>query len=665
MGNCRPMEPNEFWDALKSDDPPLLREIWPGTRPVSFREALSLLDPKAANRLEASAQFVSGLSAVPILAVAGAINGGKSSLVASFLSPSGRERVLRGLGSQEGTQRFVLWIPEKWTGDPAFLGTFEKLLADVFGHAPEQLADDPDTAHGQYRQRDRFGIPLVAGNPALDDHGIALLDCPDIQRPQEHEPPGSNLRLEAVRKASEICAGIILVAPRAQLEIREIVTLVKGLIPRAVRIFAINLIRPPERPEAVREELERALSTKVTDCYGAYDFAIETSRKFSPEWDPNRDLPESERLPCFFAIDRDPAENVPSAVGRDRSILALPKRITPESMRQLRQQEMKREFASDIERQLGKVEESIRERAAIVEAAAERLFERCDALLRSDNGKLRVKMDPEIVASFKEAMDRTAPFYLKPFMLAHRWLYNKAMAVVAAGRERVGRIFGVFEKQRDFAPMRDRLKRKLIQPGDMERELAHWSVAIRDKRPGSTWSETAQSILDRYQEEEKTNMSRDEWTAVAHRIWSHTGKVRATMQIFATFFLGLAAIVLIPFDAGHSVLGMTVLEMFGVLGLSGIVTAGTLASLGEEITRKLAHQQLANFCAIAGDALALPRRIVESVLHRRALPAPSVAERINPAGYGLRERRWQVFELDPKGLAAIRRGLARFRKENS
>jgi hypothetical protein len=127
---------------------------------------------------------VRGFLVVPIVAVAGLINSGKSSLVAAFLSPQSRTRVLRGISSREGTQRFTLWAPASWKQDAAFRNQLEQMFTRVFRHAPEPLAETAETAHAQQRENESLDVPLLAFDTALDLHGIALLDCPDVQRPQ-------------------------------------------------------------------------------------------------------------------------------------------------------------------------------------------------------------------------------------------------------------------------------------------------------------------------------------------------------------------------------------------------------------------------------------------------------------------------------------------------
>ena len=53
----------------------------------------------------------------PILAVSGMLNAGKSSLISTYLSMQGRQRVAEGVDNASGTHRFVIWLPSKWKDD--------------------------------------------------------------------------------------------------------------------------------------------------------------------------------------------------------------------------------------------------------------------------------------------------------------------------------------------------------------------------------------------------------------------------------------------------------------------------------------------------------------------------------------------------------------------
>ncbi len=84
-----------------------------------------------------------GSAPCPILAVAGLLNSGKSSLVAGFLSPTGRSRLLIGQSNAQGTHRFVIWLPERWRNDPSLWQSVLSQLESIFEHRPEELSGDP------------------------------------------------------------------------------------------------------------------------------------------------------------------------------------------------------------------------------------------------------------------------------------------------------------------------------------------------------------------------------------------------------------------------------------------------------------------------------------------------------------------------------------------
>ncbi|CAN0492884.1 unnamed protein product, partial [Hapterophycus canaliculatus] len=129
------------------------------------------------------------LAGRPTVAVAGMLNSGKTSLVSSFLSPSGQARTLRGTSNREGTHRFVLWLPESWRKDVELWSLLIERIGEALGAPPEELADDPDEAAAQYNNRSGdvalLSVALLATDPGLDEVGVGLLDCPDIVSDEE------------------------------------------------------------------------------------------------------------------------------------------------------------------------------------------------------------------------------------------------------------------------------------------------------------------------------------------------------------------------------------------------------------------------------------------------------------------------------------------------
>ncbi len=663
--NSQGLSPNALWQKLNDPSAPLVEQVWPEEKKLGFLDALREMDDRAHDRMVTTFRIAREFNEVPILAVAGPINGGKSSLVGSFLSAAGRARVPIGLGSRQGTQRFVLWIPRAWRDNAAVFDRLHEFLGLVFEQPPECLAADPATAREQYADVSRFSSPLFAVDDHLDRHGIALLDCPDMQRLQENEREGENLRMQAIARAAEICAGVVVVTPRSQLEIRDLADLVRQRIPEAVRIYAVNLMRPPEPPENVHEELRRALNTnEAILCYGAYDFLVPSGFGYSPAWDGNRDRPEGERIPCFFRIDPAAGANRPEQIGPERSILRLADQVRPAVMGQKRQRELIGDLIGQARRNLAALTSRAETDRARLRRAAEELYAAAHDLMHDRDGRLRLKMDPEIVLSFKESMERTAPLHLKPVMALRRRVVERAAEVVRQGREAIARAVPWIRAHGRYRVLQKRLRKQLIQVADIEKLLYRWAVATREAPPDRSWNEEARGILERYRSEERTNMSRDEWDAIARRIWRNTSKLKATVHIFGSFFVGLAAVILIPFDGGASVLGITALELLGVLGFSGLLAAGTLRMLDRELNEKVGYRQFSNFVTLAADHIGLPRSVVEELLREKGLFNPSVKSHLPQRCFGISDAGWRLYRIDPAAAKELGRYLERWEKEN-
>ncbi len=662
------MDLKEFWEELNAPAKPLLEQSWPENKHLGFLDAVRELLPEAHNRLATTFRIAREFSDVPILAVAGPINGGKSSLVGTFLTEESRRRIPTGLSGREGTQRFVLWIPRSWEKDEAICTRLEEMLALVFGEPPERLPEDSDEARQSYANVESFSRPLIASDLQLDQHGIALMDCPDMQRQQSGEREGENRRLEAIVKASELCAGVIIVTPRSQLEIRDLAELVRRRLPQAVRVYAVNLIRPPETPEQVYEELRQALGAGDEDliCYGAYDFLVPSSRDFVPAWDDSPSRPEAERVPCFFQVAREPERNRPDSIAPDRSILRLAERIRPSMIRQKRRREILEDLSGQVREGIAELEkraETDRERTT---RAAEELYQLARDLMHDADGRLRIKIDPAIAMSFKESMERTAPLHLKPVMALRRRMVDRAAEVVGRGRDAIVRAFPWMrggDARGRIGAIRKRLQQRLIHEEDIRKLLDRWAVAAQTGVPDRKWKTEARDILERYRMEESTNMTPEDWDRITRRIWKSTGKMRATVTIFGSFFAGLAAVILIPFDGGVSVLGITALELLGVLGFGGLIAGGTLKLLELEMKEKIGYRQFGNFLAIAGDRIGIPRETITAVLLQHDLFEPAMEEPVSLRTFGVAEADWRLCRIDPQGRKELFRTLDRLTRE--
>lgn len=641
----------KFWTQF--GELPLIDQRWPSAMQQTGLEAFSAMAPEEARRLRERYAFVHGFLIVPIVAVAGLINSGKSSLVSAFLSAESRLRVLRGLTSRHGTQRFTLWAPRSWQEDAAFRARLDEMLTRVFRHAPEPLSELPETAHTQQRAQESLSVPLLAFDSALDTHGIALLDCPDTQRPQQGEAAGTNARLDALAAAGEICAGVIVITPRTEIEVRELQAIV-ARVPAATRVYAINLLRR-EAPDAVLREVREHLGLRDEPCYGAYDFDVEANRPLLPDWDPNRASSSStdslERLPSFFELSADAAQNAPDTIAPERSILRLGSRLAPNVLRQKRQAELITELARDLRNALQTIESRL-ERAALEMADAQReLLAGCETLLRV-GGELRIKMDPEIAASMAESIRRTAPLDLRAFFVIKHGVFSGLRKLRDTGQRAMAALtlrFPLNAAKSKFAGSR-------IDPTQVQAMLALWSASVGAPRDKAQWERDATAILNRFLREERTNMPVDEWDALTQKLWARTERRWARAALVVGFLAMLGAVAMIPFDMGASFIGITAKEL-AVLTVGGSVfgVAGC-ALLQRGLEEHIGRQQFANFFALACDQLGLPRELPPDIAENQ--PAPHIAEKRNPEAFGLRERRWVLARLNPRHRETLRTLLA-------
>jgi hypothetical protein len=636
----------QFWTRFR--DLPLLDRSWPAPLKQSAFDSFSERRPEDAQSLRERYEFVRGFLIVPLVAIAGLINSGKSSLVASFLSDAGRRRVLRGMHSREGTQRFTLWAPAAWEQDAGFRVRLDEMLTRVFRHAPEPLGLDPETASEQQRAKGSLAIPLIAFDAALDRHQIGLLDCPDIQRPQPGEDAGTNARLEALAAAGEICAGVIVVVDRKQLEVRELQALLSRM-PNATRIYAINLLRQEPADLVLREAREHFAPNNEL-CFGAYDFDVSANQAFTPAWDPNLATETAEKFPTFFELSANPAENAAALIAPDRSILQLAHRIAPDVLRQRRQTELIAELKRDLALTLDAIESNVRSTAAEIADARKELYAGCEQLLKVD-GEVRIKMDPEIAASMAESVRRTAPLDLRAFFIIKHGVFSALRSLKNTGQRAVAAL----TLRLPIQSAKEKLSSARIDPSQVQAMLALWSAAIGTPHPPAEWNEDARQILERFLREERTNMTPEEWDALTSRLWERSERRWARAALVVGFLAMIGAVAMIPFDMGASFIGITAKEL-AVLTGGGVVfglAGSTLLQRGLE--EHIGRQQFINFFAIACDQLGIPRTVAGNDDLVRG--TPQIAEKLNPGGFGIRDRGWTLAELLPKNLQTLRSSL--------
>ncbi len=394
------------------------------------------------------------VSHCPVVALTGLLNAGKSSLLATYLSPQGRSRVLRGVGNDQGTHRFVIWLPQIWWSDRVLLSTLTSLLTTIFGHPPEQLSGDIAEAQQQYngmvlnttflqttaesgtdpRAINPLTIPLIASDPALDSLRLGLVDCPDIQTGFldgfKHEsdasmPQGEDLaatRRDQLGRIGRLCSAFIIVSRLSSLHdegLLQILTTLRDAMPGVPRILAINKVKSRYAPEVVFDEA-RALVDRfgINSVFAAYDYRSSLAEQRIPKAPTGLVTSETEPQPIFTYVGPASSEHSPylydlsqrldaGALAREshRSLSLQLQALGSQAMDWLNVNDLL------LEKQL----------AAAWQAIADACFEFMSE--RDETGKisgLRLQASPAILAQMADSLQRTAPTWMRFSMMLDR-----------------------------------------------------------------------------------------------------------------------------------------------------------------------------------------------------------------------------------------------------
>lgn len=603
-----------LWGRLENSETAVVRETWPESKALSLLQALEETAPERARELHLAYRFLGGLLRVPIVVVAGLLNAGKSSLIASFLSDDGRRRVLRGVGRAAGTHRFTLWCPAAWEADPSFRAALEAILLEVFGEAPELLSIDPEVSSAQQNERRRLSAPLLAFDAGLDVHRVSLLDCPDIQRSDAPEVEGGRTRREMLMAAARLCSAVFLVLPRSQMEVVQVADVIEAL-PDAVRVLVVNLCSVDEPPRDVVAEARAMWGEAAAFFYLAYDFRHRGYETVTPAWDPNlrSDRPPGPAaVPCFFSVTEKDAMADASRVARDADLLVFAEKLPPERLLQQRQRSLLREFGRQISEAGRIVARAVQGQNDALVQAGDSLQTELSGLWQRD-GELRVKLDPRLLEDFALSIRRTAPWDLKPFL----WMSQKAGSAIRAirslakgVREGVGARI-VEEGRRVAATLSD----ARIDADRIADRLRYWGISRGYVRDHSTWMPVAERILERFQQQEYDRLPRDEWDERARDLWREVPVWRARAVVLTTVMVTTAAVALLSVAGGPVLVAMglksaaltvTAKELLVVVGLGSMAQGEAARRLDEWLRERVGVQQRTRFFTAAFDELGLP-----------------------------------------------------------
>lgn len=586
------------------------------------------------------------VACTPIIGVLGEVNAGKSSVVATFLSSAGRQRLPRGLEEACGTHRFVYWCPHDWLHDDNRQRVLLQLLADAHGCAPETLREQPEQAALQYRsgrdQPDRLTVPLLAYDHAL--RHFALLDTPDIQTEDplpthtQQPPTPHNQRLAFVAQAARICSAFLFVWDRSKIRDRlaaEFLQKVRHNMPRIPLYLLINKVRP--HPDALSGLLRdgdiRRIRERfdITDIYVAMDFDI-------PQWDQYTpagliDLcGGAEKMPCFFRLTPEAAadpQHVPPSGWLPHSLHHLP----PAELQQ-------KVLASHREAFLCRLRELLRSLDAWIDDCRQRTFVAhhglllfCTRLFQDSRGEPLQIYDPHFNEKLNKAILDYAPWYVR---LAN-WFNDH----IREGANRIRQFIPILDLKMKIDEWKNQLKNLgegFMDPSDLALQSLQQRWVPADW-PQDQLVKAWKTVLDHLQKfqhevraEDLEPMARDFWQHAPPGIgW------RSALAILGST-AAVAGLVTAAIDGGATLLASysmagalsSALPGLGALTVGALGTSAALAVFYAGLIQHNSLPHLAAFFALACDAFGLPRRLLEQPLtatfgrgeNARTLPLP-------------------------------------------
>ena len=644
FGYNRP-ESNETidWPTLQSlleddDRRAAVQRVFPGEGRESFLGALQRIDPSvqkglltAGRQLHAAAKLVNR----PTVAIAGMLNSGKTSLVATFLSENGRERTLRGANNDQGTHRFVLWLPAAWQEDNELWQLLLSRIGDVVGQPPEMLSNDPAKAHAQYNNRASehaaISVPLVATDSRLDEIGIGLLDCPDIVSDEALGLGSPELRRSLLGKAATLCSAFIVVTSAESSRDRtlgDLMRIAADLMPGVPRMLAVNKVRPRQTPEQVLETFSPlARNHGIDTVFAAYDFDVPASRPFIPTIDPLSSAEDSEDpLPVFFSVSADSDRNPPAAIEPDRLLSALPSKLDHAQLFEkfrialesgLRTTVWETGYKSiDSDADIS-AEATARAQDCLLNASLEFFAHRA---VGGDVVELRLHQSERIVRQLTDSFVATAPWYARFGVRMHA----KVRQFFGGASDFIKQLTPTAIAQRTAGEIRDKFRKGeyggLVTPERLKAAvlrfngalcLPHWFADTGKPLDPACWDEATETAVARFERDDFTTLDPRRLDEAVAQMWTNIPthkKLTVGLTPLAATMAAFGGVLMIPIDFGATVFASaSIPELFAALGLSTLSALWAGGRSTRDVGQQAARQQLADFQAVLCDTLGVAR----------------------------------------------------------
>ncbi len=648
------------WPSLLSlleDDDQLaaVKEQFPGETSESFLAALRRIDSKAANDLLAAGRQLNTASQLidrPTVAVAGMLNSGKTSLVATFLSDQGRRRSLRGTNNSEGTHRFVLWLPEAWKQDLEVWGLLMSRLKDSLGEAPEMLAEDPLIAHQQYNNRGgdatTLAVPLVATDPQLDAVGIGLLDCPDIVSDAEFGLGSPEARRALLGRASTLCSAFLVVTgaeASRDATLGDLLRIAADLMPGVPRLLAVNKVRPRQTPDQVRETFEPlARNHGIETVFAAYDFDVPASRPFIPRFDEaGENTSENyDSMPVFFSVAKNPDENPPAAITPDRLLQSLPQRLDRGQLFDKFRIALESGLRSAVwDVGYSKLTSSVQQTHAqttraqqmMLNVALEFFAHRDD--ITDEILELRLLHSKRIIQQLAEAFAENAPWYAKFSVRLH----TTVRRIVGGATDLMRQLTPTALAQRTATDLKEKFSRgehgTILSPDRLRKAIErHGGIdTLPNWRDDKNLEPTCDEAIMRFDRSDVSSLDPRRLNAAVQEMWREVPirkKLAAGLTPLAAMLAAFGGALMIPVDFGTSfIASASISELLAATGLAAFAAMWAGGQNTRHVGQQAAKQQLATFHAVLCDTFGFARPSDETVImvekQQQVLPSAKVA----------------------------------------
>lgn len=629
--------------ALLEDDDrrAAIEYTYPTERRDSFLQATRNLAPKLVQDLLSTGRQVHTAERLidwPTVAVAGMLNSGKTSLVATFLSKAGQDRTLRGANNTQGTHRFVLWLPTAWEQDAELWALLMERIGDALGQKPELLASDPTEAHRQYNntngEAQALAVPLIATDPALNSIGIALLDCPDIVSDAEFGLGSPEVRRELLGRAASLCSAFLVVASAESSRdstLGDLLRMASDLMPGVPRMLAVNKVRPQQTPDLVYETFQPlARSNGIETIYAAYDFEVPASVPFIPKVEAQAlpdDLTNSDRLPVFFSIVEDANDNPPASIPEDRLLASLPTKLD--------RGQLFEKFSEALATSLRNV---IWEEAFVMldrdSAAAQRATDKAQQCLldasldffahRQIGGEvteLRLHQSERILRQLMDSFSATAPWYARLGVKLNtrlRVIFGgasdllKQLTPSALAKRTAGEIKDKFQRGEYGGLMTPETLGSSLERYNGALNLPHWTSTDGKALDEGRWIQACENAILRFERDDFTALDARRLDEAVREMWKEIPahkKIVAGLTPLALMLAAFGAVLMIPIDGGGTTLVMSasIPELLAAAGLTTLSTFWAGGRNTKNVGQQAARQQLADFHAVLCDTFGVAR----------------------------------------------------------